>query len=387
MKKFLEFIETLNENLYENLMHRLVKEKIPCALLASNQINNFHINIANQLQKSGVDLRYIATVDDLAPKPPKNLQFISVSSLNSFGHEKPRFIFVTGGMEANMLFRRFTELGIDPILISPSGSTRSFGDFYLSHLRDLFDVYNSFRDEESKDHYLGFILARTTNNLSHCKFENSSQYVLNGFVPKPNEIVIDGGSCDGRTAAMFADFGCKVYSFEMDRENFEIASKLASEKDFVLENLGLADESKEISYKHDPQNIGGSFIDHSNRSPAKTQLTTLDLYVREKKLPSVDFIKLDIEGAELSMLKGAADSITRFKPKLAISAYHKREDVFTLAKFLKSLRPDYEFAFRQYESSYEYVPFMFTERILKICDKFNLPRKCSGLGEAVLFGR
>ena len=74
----------------------------------------------------------------------------------------------------------------------------------------------------------------------------------------------------------------------------------------------------------------------------------LDTSVTRKNLPRVDYIKLDIEGAELDMLHGAAKTITRCKPKMAVSAYHKPEDLWTLATYLKSLRADYEFEFRHY---------------------------------------
>ena len=49
------------------------------------------------------------------------------------------------------------------------------------------------------------------------------------------------------------------------------------------------------------------------------------------------------------MLHGAAKTISRFKPKMAVSAYHKGEDLWTLATYIKSLRPDYEFEFRHYQ--------------------------------------
>ena len=74
----------------------------------------------------------------------------------------------------------------------------------------------------------------------------------------------------------------------------------------------------------------------------------IDTYVKRRELPRIDYVKLDIEGAELDCLKGAAKSIIRWKPKMAISAYHREEDMWTLAHYIKSLRPDYEFAFRHY---------------------------------------
>ena len=74
----------------------------------------------------------------------------------------------------------------------------------------------------------------------------------------------------------------------------------------------------------------------------------LDTYVVRKEIPRVDYIKLDIEGSELDMLHGAAKTIVRCKPKMAISAYHHPEDLWTLATYVKSLRSDYEFKFRHY---------------------------------------
>ena len=61
----------------------------------------------------------------------------------------------------------------------------------------------------------------------------------------------------------------------------------------------------------------------------------------------------------MDTLKGAAETILRFKPRLAISAYHKKEDIHTLAKFLWQLNPDYEIAFRHYTSSYELARYVF----------------------------
>jgi len=70
--------------------------------------------------------------------------------------------------------------------------------------------------------------------------------------------------------------------------------------------------------------------------------------VKENNLPRIDYIKLDVEGAELDTLKGAVYSISKWKPKMAISAYHKYTDMWQLADLVKSVRPDYEFAFRHY---------------------------------------
>ena len=72
------------------------------------------------------------------------------------------------------------------------------------------------------------------------------------------------------------------------------------------------------------------------------ELTTIDDFVREKNIPKVDFIKMDIEGAELDALKGAINTIKTFKPKLAICIYHKPEHFYEIPTFIKSIVPEYK---------------------------------------------
>jgi hypothetical protein len=55
-------------------------------------------------------------------------------------------------------------------------------------------------------------------------------------------------------------------------------------------------------------------------------------------LDRVDFLKADIEGAERHALTGAADTIRRFVPKMAICTYHNAEDVRIIPEVVTSIR-------------------------------------------------
>jgi hypothetical protein len=57
---------------------------------------------------------------------------------------------------------------------------------------------------------------------------------------------------------------------------------------------------------------------------------------------------MDIEGAELEALKGASETIIKHKPNLAISLYHKPQDLWEIPNFIKSLRNDYKFYLRSH---------------------------------------
>ena len=70
---------------------------------------------------------------------------------------------------------------------------------------------------------------------------------------------------------------------------------------------------------------------------------SIDDLVAQNGLDRVDFIKLDIEGAELRTLKGAEHTLNRFHPLLAISLYHSLDDFVDIPAFIRGLDFTYEF--------------------------------------------
>jgi hypothetical protein len=72
---------------------------------------------------------------------------------------------------------------------------------------------------------------------------------------------------------------------------------------------------------------------------------------------------MDIEGAELNALEGAANTIKRFQPKLAICVYHKPEDIFVIPQLIKRLNPDYTLYLDNFTSGpYETVLFALPKK-------------------------
>lgn len=297
-------------------------------------------------------------------------------------YPKPEYVWVTGSIEANFAKKFMDGCKILMPAAIRGKNTEQVYEIFMTHLPELQEVYESLIDEESKKTFCGYWLSCIANRIDSVVYSDATHYFLTGFTPRPNDILIDAGCYNGWTAAQFAGLGCKVYSFEMNKTNFDLANKLAAEKNFVLENLGLG------SHKHKAQYInakGASRLDASGK--LTTKITTLDDYVRENNLPRVDFIKMDVEGAELDVLKGASISISCWKPILALSAYHKLDDLWTLMNFVKSIRPDYEFSFRQYVTDYASAPHAFDERTKILFETFGLDVRIMNYEECVLFAR
>ena len=72
------------------------------------------------------------------------------------------------------------------------------------------------------------------------------------------------------------------------------------------------------------------------------KLTTVDKIVSELDLQRVDFIKMDIEGSEQRALKGAQETIRRFKPRMAIASYHLADDNDKIPEIVRRARTDYQ---------------------------------------------
>ncbi|MDR2574533.1 MAG: FkbM family methyltransferase [Desulfovibrio sp.] len=83
--------------------------------------------------------------------------------------------------------------------------------------------------------------------------------------------------------------------------------------------------------------------DIQNHYSVECDFISIDEFVKSNKLNRVDYIKLDVEGAELNALKGSIETISKFKPKLAISLYHKWEDIFHIPLFLNEICENYKF--------------------------------------------
>lgn len=77
------------------------------------------------------------------------------------------------------------------------------------------------------------------------------------------------------------------------------------------------------------------------RKGNEVPLTTIDKLVTELGLERVDFIKMDIEGAEAPALEGAAATLKRWKPRLALASYHKPDDGVVLPATVSRLAEGY----------------------------------------------
>lgn len=177
------------------------------------------------------------------------------------------------------------------------------------------------------------------------------------IAPQPGDHVIDGGGCFGDTALAFAqDVGSDgwVYTFdpmlkhcEIMREAFQMNPQLAARIKLFDVGLALADSARDASHSTtQPINPGA-------RIEAGLPTRTIDGLVSSNEIKRIDLIKLDVEGSELGALRGGENALRRWRPRLAISLYHRPEDLFSIPLWLRSLDCGYRFFLDHYSIHHE----------------------------------
>jgi FkbM family methyltransferase len=166
------------------------------------------------------------------------------------------------------------------------------------------------------------------------------------------DIVLDCGASDGDFTREALQAGAKlVVSIEISPAAVEclrrnLAEPVAQGRAIIYPK-GVWDSDGSLTLNVSDSNFAANSVvlhPEGSHHDVEVSLTTIDKIVSELGLPRVDFIKMDIEGAEVKALAGARDTITRFKPRLSIATEHKPDDEVTIPKAVRNLRADYQMA-------------------------------------------
>lgn len=187
---------------------------------------------------------------------------------------------------------------------------------------------------------------------SYFKCGTGDEYFYEDFLKyEEHEIFVDAGSFDLGTSidlVKCADVE-KIYAFEPDKSNYlRCVNNKENNKDILpdiaLFNSGTWSEKTQLIF-----DASADGCSHIGEGLAVIDTDVIDDIIDEDE--KVTFIKMDVEGAELESLKGAAEHIRRFKPKLAICIYHKPEDIWEIPCYIKELVPEYKLYLRSYSNA------------------------------------
>lgn len=190
--------------------------------------------------------------------------------------------------------------------------------------------------------------------LRHTEPSRNYKYQYLEFINRDAiKTIIDGGVYNGAHLFCFKKYFKnlnKIYAFEPLYDEFKNDYLDYYLKDFPeleIIKLGLWDTDTELSFRNsftssriiDPQKV------RRNDKITTISTTSIDEFKRKNKVDKIDFIKLDIEGAELNCLRAAVNTIYSDRPQMAISIYHGDSDLYEIPRFIKSLLYDKNYKF------------------------------------------
>jgi FkbM family methyltransferase len=176
------------------------------------------------------------------------------------------------------------------------------------------------------------------------------------WLPKSPIKFLDCGAYTGDTMSSLLDLSehknfvvDSVISFEPDPKNFASLKQIISARtrsDLSLQAMpfGVWSHVDILSF-NDGQTSSSSFSDDSEQAIHVSVVDLDSLFLG----CNINYIKMDIEGAELSALRGSSQIIREQSPNLAICVYHKPEDLWKIPKIIDELQPNYDMYLRVHE--------------------------------------
>lgn len=155
-------------------------------------------------------------------------------------------------------------------------------------------------------------------------------YGTGKFAVMSGDTVLDCGANVGVYTREALNGGAAlVVAIELAPENLEclrrtFVNEVAAGR-LIIYPKGVWDKEDKLTLNVDPGNSAADSLvmkpEKSHKGP-EVLVTTIDNLVAELKLSCVDYIKMDIEGAEPNALIGARNTLAKFHPRMALSAYH-----------------------------------------------------------------
>lgn len=171
------------------------------------------------------------------------------------------------------------------------------------------------------------------------------------YTVSPGDVVIDAGANEGILSVIYSQKvkeNGKIFSFEPDCQNVE-AFKVTVSLNPTPSNIELIEKGiwfKNMELKfHEGGNVASSiYYEGENFITKNIQVVSIDEFVMDQNIQKLDFVKMDIEGAEIEAVRGAVNSLKTLNPNFAIASYHVINGKHTY-KNLEKLFSEYNYPY------------------------------------------
>ena len=183
-------------------------------------------------------------------------------------------------------------------------------------------------------------------------WETDNLTVLNKYL-SADSICLDIGANIGALTIPMANIANHVYAFEPGPQIFGMLNTNIIDnniKNVTLINAAISNKKDTVYFHHNRSNVGGSYVtaNEDAHSTSAVPAIRLDTWAKDN-LDRLDFIKCDIEGFEVKFIKGAKQTLKKYKPMMLIEfnpvAFKKNNSEETAEDLFKELTAIYDYIY------------------------------------------
>ena len=279
---------------------------------------------------------------------------IPVCAVGDLKASPPEFLFVTSRHAVPPVSEMLSGLGIAHVSYDAWLVASNFAAF--RHVHDFI-----LRDDRSKEVLRAVMMAMLTGDKRYCAavYEKDQYFCLPRFCGWEKESYVDAGAFAGDSTERFvwAHNGVfsKIYAFEPGPRQFaalqacirRLLEEWALDPDSIkLVNAGLGETHHSgAAASPNGQMTNLAIGNDAGAGAMAVDIVSLDGFLEEDR---ITFLKADVEGMEMALLKGAQKTIRRYRPKISICVYHYPTDIPDITNYLAGLVPHYQFALRHH---------------------------------------
>lgn len=223
-------------------------------------------------------------------------------------------------------------------------------DFYNDNYTEIKAALEALSDDASKQLFASIIKFKLFGKMRMLEESYDTKDNLYSSLPSEDiRVMIDAGAYNGDTVREAQSYFPNletVYAIEPDPKTFKRLCKYAEGQDALdvrTINAAVLDKCGE-----------GDFISGGNRNSSvnstasyKHKSSVVPFVTVDSLSVKADYVKYDVEGAELEALVGSEQTIISQRPSLLVSLYHRSRDIFFLTNYLKRKYPFYRLTLKR----------------------------------------
>lgn len=293
------------------------------------------------------------TIKDIPVLNPKE-------NLKKYLNDKVAVVISTSSYQYDIAQELLYEYGVDRTHIFSLCS--DYQEVRMYNTKDIFDnldkinrVYELLGDKESKEYFYNSLKVRLTHDPLYLVGNPCMKGMYHYSVKEDNieikvnknDCILDCGAFIGDTAQEFlkmTENTGKIYCFEPFEENYmkleEWINEYDLEQNVKAYCLAVSDFEGVMNISADEEISTRANIRSSSKLNKQVKVECIDNLLNE--FGQINFIKMDVEGEEINALNGAKTAITKYRPKMMISAYHMTKHLWEIPLLVHDICPEYK---------------------------------------------